>query len=183
MLGVGQIRQRGEGPDDDETISLAQCGSTRPTVGCPCHDPGVRWCRVDDRRERMVVVAADTRISVPDGPLTDAGVKTYELGGPCAMVAAGHALPPMMAAELTRSLIENHIRRSPDSRVTFFDTVRLASFFLKRAAEEQSASSQAAVAGFLKAGAPCVASIVVSPGFNRAAFHKIEAGGTTAPGW
>jgi hypothetical protein len=69
---------------------------------------------------------------------------------------------------------------SPERKVRFFDTVRLASFFLKRAAEEQSASSQVAVAGFLAAGAPCVASIVVSPGFNRAAFLKVEPGGTTA---
>jgi len=130
--------------------------------------------------ERMVAIAADTRISFGYEHGTDAGVKTYELGGRSAMVASGHALPPMMAAELTRSLVDNHNRRSPERKISFFDTVRLTSFFLKRAADEQGASCRVAAVGFLEGGAPCIASIIVSPGFNRAAFHKIEKGGTSA---
>ena len=43
------------------------------------------WTETD---ERMVAVAADTRITFTDGR-SDAGAKTYELGGPCAMVASG----------------------------------------------------------------------------------------------
>ena len=124
----------------------------------------------------MIAIAADTRISFGDQRSTDAGVKTYELGGRYAMVASGHALPPMMAAELTRSLINNHNRRSPERQISFFDTIRLTSFFLKRAADEQGASCRVAAVGFLEGGAPCIASIVVSPGFNRAAFHKIDKG-------
>lgn len=130
--------------------------------------------------ERMVAVAADTRISFSEERRSDAGVKTYELGGPCAMVASGDALPPMMAAELTRSLIDNHNRRSPERKISFFDTVVLTSFFLKRAADDQRASCQVSAAGFLDGGAPCIASIVVSPEFNRAAFHKIDQGGRSA---
>ena len=134
------------------------------------------WTETD---ERMVAVAADTRITFTDGR-SDAGAKTYELGGPCAMVASGNALPPMMAAELTRSLIENHNRRTPERKVSFFDTVRLASFFLRRAWDEHGPPCRVAVAGFLEAGPPCIASIVVSTGFNRTAFHRIAKGGTTA---
>jgi len=109
-----------------------------------------------ERDERMVAVAADTRISSNHAPLTDAGLKTYELGGRCAMVTSGHALPPMMTAEITRSFVENHNRRTQSKKVSFFDTVRLASFFLKRAAEEQGAISRVVVAGFLGGGAPCL---------------------------
>jgi hypothetical protein len=130
--------------------------------------------------ERMVLVAADTRISFGRDRRMDAGVKTYELGGRAAMVASGDALPAIMAAEPVRSLVENHNRRTPERPISFFDTVRLLSFFLKRAADQQGATSRVAVAGFLEAGAPCLASVVVSPTFNRAAFHKLEAGGRTA---
>lgn len=143
------------------------------TLGFAC----AAWTPKD---ELAVVVAADTRISSNGSPLTDAGVKTYELGGRCAMVASGHALPPMMAAELTRSLVENHNRKTPERKIGFFDTARLASFFLKRAASEQGAVCKVALAGFLKAGAPCVASVVVSPDFNRVAFRPVARGGTIA---
>jgi hypothetical protein len=135
------------------------------------------WTEADDR---LVVVAADTRITFDGGRHSDTGVKTFELGGPCALVASGNALPPMMAAELTRSLVENHNRRTPERRVSFFDTVRLASFFLRRAWNDRGPPCRVAAAGFLEDGGPCLASIVVSPGFNRTAFHKIVKGGTTA---
>ena len=137
---------------------------------------GATWTEND---ERMVMVAGDTRISGPGQRITDAGVKTYELGGRSALVASGHALPPMMAAELTRSLIENHNRRTPDRKINFVDTVRLVSYFLKYTAEQQSAECRAAAAGFLKDGAPCMASITISPGFNRAGFFPVEQSGTS----
>jgi hypothetical protein len=135
------------------------------------------WTDTDDR---VALIAADTRITSGGDTLTDAGVKTYELGGAAAVVASGHALPPMMAAELARSLIDNHNRRTPDRRVGFFDTVRLFAFFLKRLCSEQNASCSTAVAGFLNGSTPCLASVVAGPNFNRAGFMKVKPGGMSA---
>lgn len=130
--------------------------------------------------DAIVGVAADTRVSANGAALTDAGMKTYELGGRCAAAVSGHALPPMMAAELTRSFVENHNRRTPDRPVGFIDTARLFGFFLKRAAMEQGASCFISIAGFLSTNRPCLAVATVSPGFNRVAFKKIEPGETAA---
>lgn len=118
----------------------------------------------------LITVASDTRINVGNSVASDSGVKTYELGARCAMVAAGSAYPPMMAAELTRSIVENHNRRTPDRKVNFLDTVRIFSYFLRQVAGERSAPNEVAIAGFLQAGTPCLARVVVSQGFNRAAF-------------
>src|SRR5262245_33116360 len=111
----------------------------------------------------MVAVAADSRIMGSGAPLTDAGVKTYELGGRAALVASGNALPPLMAAEITRSIIDNHNRRTPDRLINFADTVRVFSFLMKRTAAEWGADCHVAVAGFRESGAPCLASVRVSP--------------------
>jgi hypothetical protein len=120
--------------------------------------------------EPLIMVASDTRITAGNTVATDMGVKTYELGGRCAMVAAGAALPPMMAAELTRSVVENHNRRTPEKRANFLDTVRMFSYFLKQVAGGRAAPNDVAVVGFLEGGSPCLARVVVSPDFNRAAF-------------
>jgi hypothetical protein len=120
--------------------------------------------------EPAAMVASDTRISLGASVATDMGVKTYELGARCAMVAAGAAHPPMMAAELTRSIVENHNRRTPERRVNFLDTVRMFSYFLKQVAGERAPANEVAIAGFLEGGSPCLARVVVSPGFNKAAF-------------
>jgi hypothetical protein len=123
---------------------------------------------VDD--EPIAMVASDTRISSGATVATDMGVKTYELGARCAMVAAGAAYPPMMAAELTRSIVENHNRRTPEKRINFLDTVRMFSYFLKQVAGDRAPLNEVAIAGFLKGGSPCLARVVISPGFNKAAF-------------
>jgi hypothetical protein len=130
--------------------------------------------------QRAVFVVADSRISLGGGHHMDAGVKTYDLGGPCAVVAAGHALPPLMAADLTRTLVEGHNRKNPEARLTFFTTVKLFSFFAWRAAREQGARSRMAVVGFLEQGEPCIATVTVSPEFNRTNFKKLSPGDVTA---
>lgn len=128
--------------------------------------------------EPVVIVASDTRISLGASVATDMGVKTYELGARCAMVAAGAAHPPMMAAELTRSIIENHNRRTPEKKVNFVDTVRMFSYFLKQVAGDRILPNEVAIAGFLEVGSPCLARVVVSPGFNKAAFIAGAKGAT-----
>jgi len=70
----------------------------------------------------FVMVAADSRLSFGDREQSDAGIKTYELGGRSAMVAAGHAIPPIHAAEIVRQRVENHNRHTPDRRMGFYDT-------------------------------------------------------------
>ena len=105
----------------------------------------------------VVMVASDARVSAgTDSVLTDGGVKTYELGGACAAVAAGAARPPIMAAEVCRSLVEHHNRCNPERRVNFLNTVRLFAYFLKQTASAQESPSQVAVAGFLTDGTPCL---------------------------
>jgi hypothetical protein len=121
-----------------------------------------------------VLVAADTRLSADQMTLTDAGIKTYELGGCAAMVAAGHALPALTAAETVRPIVENHNRRQPSRRMSFYDTCRLLGFFLKRSAEQQGWSCEAVVAGFLSSRTPALAHLVVSPERNRVSFFQPE---------
>lgn len=130
--------------------------------------------------EPLVMVASDTRISTNRGSTvaTDAGVKTYELGGRNAMVAAGPAYPPMMAAELTRSIVDNHNRRTPDTKINFLDTVRMFGYFLKQVSGALMDPNEVAVVGFLETGSPCLARVVISPGFNRASFLSGPKGST-----
>ena len=135
---------------------------------------GATW--FDDGRP-AVMVASDSRVSVPGGVLTDVGVKTYELGGACAAVAAGAARPPMMAAEVSRSVIETNNRLTPEKRVNFLDTVRLFGYFLGQTASD-SERSEVAVAGFLGDGTPCLALIRMAPGYKKAGFISCPKGAT-----
>jgi hypothetical protein len=128
----------------------------------------------------VVMVASDARISRAASVLTDVGIKTYELGGACAAVAAGAARPPMMAAEVCRSVVDNHNRRTPERRVNFLDTVRLFAYFLKRTASAEEPPNEVAVAGFLGDGTPCLALVRTAPGFNKAGFISCEKGATIA---
>jgi hypothetical protein len=130
--------------------------------------------------ERVVMVASDARISRTDSVLTDVGIKTYELGGACAAVAAGAARPPMMAAEVCRSVVENHNRRTPERRVNLVDTVRLFAYFLKRTASAEEPPNEVAVAGFLGDGTPCLSLVRVAAGFNKAGFISCPRGTTIA---
>ena len=127
-----------------------------------------------------IMVASDARISRTASVLTDVGIKTYELGGACAAVAAGAARPPMMAAEVCRSIVENHNRRTPDRRVNLLDTVRLFAYFLKRTASAEEPPNEVAVAGFLGDGTPCLALVRIAPGFNKAGFISCPKGSTIA---
>lgn len=134
----------------------------------------------DQNGNRDVFVAADTRISSVGGVgQVDAGLKTYELGARCAMVAAGLALPPITAAELTRSLVTGHNRSHP-VEVGFLTTVRIFSILLFRIAQPFRGLCQVAIAGFLRNGNPCLALVHVSPDFNRVAFRKVSVGNTLA---
>lgn len=129
----------------------------------------------------VVMVASDARISAgTDSVLTDVGVKTYELGGACAAVAAGAARPPMMAAEVCRSAVEHHNRCNPERKVNLLDTVRMFAYFLKQTASRHEPPSQVAVAGFLTDGTPCLALVTIAPGFNKAGFISCPKGSTKA---
>lgn len=121
----------------------------------------------------VVGVVADSRLSKNGALLSDAGVKTYELGGRSAMVAAGHALPALTAAEIVRPLVENHNRHNAKP-LGFYDTVRFLSFFLRRSAQDAPWECEVVVAGFLESGRPCLAQVVVSPNRNRVRFWSVE---------
>ncbi len=128
----------------------------------------------------LVMVAADSRISFEDRPPTDTGIKTYELGGRAAVVAAGNALPALTAAEIVRPIVDNHNRRTPERRMGFVDITRMFSFLLKRAAEQQSWVCEVAITGFLSSGTPAVAYVIVSPDRNRVIFSSVKQHGKIA---
>jgi hypothetical protein len=138
-----------------------------------------------DNEDPQVMVVADSRYSLVGSDPIDTGLKTYELGGNSAMVASGHALPALIASELVRPLVENHNRCSKTA-LGFYDTVRLLAFFLKRSAtdqwEQRSTDSpwscHVAVTGFLQSGAPCLASIIISPNQNRVHFQSLREHGS-----
>lgn len=121
----------------------------------------------------LVAIVADSRLSGNGATLSDAGIKTYELGGRSAMVAAGHALPILTAAEIVRPFVENHNRRNRKP-LGFYDTVRLLCFFLRRSARDTDWACEVVVSGFLDSGRPCLARVVVSPSRNRVAFFSVE---------
>jgi len=75
----------------------------------------------------------------------------------------------MMAAEVTRSVIENHNRRTPEKRINFLDTVRLFGYFLGRTTSENE-TNEVAVAGFLADRTPCLALVRMAPSFKKAGF-------------
>jgi hypothetical protein len=93
------------------------------------------------------------------------------------MVATGHALPALTAAQIVRTRVEDHDRSQPENTIGFYDTVRLLAFFLKRSAADWDAACQVAVAGFLKSGTPALAHLVVSPERSRASFFSVNADG------
>lgn len=121
----------------------------------------------------LVGIVADSRLSGNGATLSDAGIKTYEIGGRSAMVAAGHALPAIAAAEIVRPIIENHNRHNRKP-LGFYDTVRLMCFFLRRSTRDTNWECEVVVTGFLESGRPCLARAVVSPCRNRVAFFSAE---------
>jgi hypothetical protein len=127
----------------------------------------------------MIMVAADSRITFLEGDASDTGIKTYELGGRTAMVAAGSAIPAIHAAEIVRPIVENHNRHNAKP-MGFFDTTRLLAYFLKRATDSQGAGCEIAVAGFLNSEIPCIAHVVASPDRNRIIFESVAEGGKIA---
>lgn len=141
---------------------------------------GVAMAVWDDKFGRVVAVAGDSRITLGSDAAMDTGIKTYELGGSAALVAAGHALPALMASELTRGLVNGHNRSTPDRRLSFFDTARLCSYFMKQSANQWGASVQALATGFTVKGSPIIARIVVSPGLNRANLLEVRPGSKVA---
>lgn len=128
----------------------------------------------------VVMVASDARISRTNSVLTDVGIKTYELGGACAAVAAGASRPPMMAAEVCRSVVDSHNRRTPERRINLLDTVRLFAYFLKRTSTAEEPPNEVAVAGYLGDGTPCLALVTIAPDFKKAGFISCPKGATFA---
>lgn len=134
---------------------------------------GIAVC--NERAGRCVGIAADSRLSSNGSTLSDAGVKTYALGGRSAMVAAGSALPAISAADIVRPFIEDH-NRTNKVPIGFYDTVRLVAFFLKRSCSAPGWSCQVVVVGFLQSGRPCLASVTVSQDKNRVTFFSVDDG-------
>ncbi|WP_031435407.1 Ntn hydrolase family protein [Methylomarinum vadi] len=126
---------------------------------------------------RIVAVAADSRLSHNGNTISDAGVKTFELGGSSAMVVAGNALPAISAADIVRQIVDNHNRKS-DKRMGFYDTTRLLAFFLKRACEPESWCCKATVVGFLDNGLPSLSIVIISKIENSVRFFNVEKGGS-----
>jgi hypothetical protein len=124
----------------------------------------------------MFMAAADSRITFHESEPSDAGIKTYELGGRAAIVAAGHAIPAIHAAEIVRPIIEMHNRANPDGRIGFYNTTRLLAYFLKRATDSQKATCEIAAVGFLSSSIPCIAHVFASPNRNRVIFQVAEKG-------
>lgn len=128
-------------------------------------------------QDPLVGVVADSRLMQDGTTLSDAGIKTYELGGRSAMVAAGYALPALISSEFVRPFVENHNRKNAKP-LGFYDTVRLFAFFLRRSSRNTQAKCQIAVTGFLESGRPCLAYVVASPDLNRVRFFSVEEGET-----
>jgi hypothetical protein len=126
-------------------------------------------------QDPIVGVVADSRLMQDGITLSDAGIKTYELGGRSAMVAAGHALPALTASEIVRPVVENHNRHN-EKPLGFYDTVRLLAFFLRRSTRDTQAKCQVVVAGFLQSGRPCLANVIASPDVNLVRFFSVEDG-------
>lgn len=128
-------------------------------------------------QDPLVGVVADSRLMRDGTTLSDAGIKTYELGGRSAAVAAGHALPALTSSEIVRPFVENH-NRNNEKPLGFYDTVRLFAFFLRRlSSQDTQAKCQVVVAGFLESGRPCLAYVVASRDVNRVRFFSVEEGG------
>lgn len=124
---------------------------------------------------RVVAVVSDSRLSRDGATLSSAGVKTYALGGRTGMVAAGHALPAISAADIVREIVEGH-NQANAKPMGFYDTTRLLAFFLKRACEEPRWSCNAVLVGFLDSGRPCLAQVTVSAAKNSVRFFSVEEG-------
>jgi hypothetical protein len=107
------------------------------------------------------LIAADARYSSPGGS-ADTAIKTYSLGSRTGAVAAGNALSVATAAELTRGIAEDNDRLAPTLPMTFYNTVRLFSFFLNKVerASTWSKGCEVVVAGFTANGNPALAKVV-----------------------
>lgn len=110
------------------------------------------------------MIAADARYSVGQVK-TDTGIKTYSLGSRVGAVAAGNALSPFTAAEMTRGIADDHDRLSPELPISFYSTVRLFSFFLDKVekASPWSTGCEVVLAGFLANGIPALAKVLTRP--------------------
>lgn len=127
----------------------------------------------------VVAVVSDSRLLDGGMTLSDAGVKTYALGGRTGMGAAGHALPAISAADIVREIVEVH-NQANAKPMGFYDTTRLLAFFLKRACEvtnkKTSLWTNAVLVGFLDSGRPCLAQVTVSATKNSVRFFSVEEG-------
>lgn len=132
----------------------------------------------------LLVVAADTRISRRVGDemrrVNDASVKTLEIADQVAAVFSGDALPTLIAAELTRTILRAQADKDPAKRLGFFDTARLICHFLSKATENLGDCSEVLVAGYYRSGSPDLARILVTDDKSWVSFLKCEPGGTIA---
>ena len=110
------------------------------------------------------LLAADSRYSAK-GMTADMAIKTYSLGLRTGAVAAGNGLSVGAAADLTRSIAEDHNRLSPRDPINFYSVVRLFSYFLNQAerANPWSRGCEVGLAGFLSNGSPVLAKVLTRP--------------------
>lgn len=145
---------------------------------------GIALASWKDPKRPLLVVAADTRISRRVGAevsvLNDASVKTLEVDDQVAVAFSGDALPTLIAAEMTRTILHAQSGTDPEERLGFFDTARLLCHFLSAAARNVGELSETLVAGYFRSGTPGVARILVTEDQSLVSFQKCEPGGAIA---
>jgi hypothetical protein len=130
--------------------------------------------------EPLVLIAADSRVSSHSQLVTDAGVKTYDVGQRLGMVSCGSALPPITAAEIVRPIFDAHNRARTGTPLSFFDSVRTLAFFIDRVASESNMTGESVAVGFFRSGAPGLARIRITNADRHVTFVRPARGGFVA---
>jgi hypothetical protein len=117
------------------------------------------------------LLAADARAS-RDEEHADTGIKTFALDSRVGAIESGDALSSATAIEMTRAVIADHNTIQPTTPFTFFNTVRVFSFFFDRIVQGRwhDSSSEVILAGFLQNGRPALASVKANHG-DRTRVH------------
>src|SRR5262245_50163103 len=114
-----------------------------------------------EKEQAAFLIAADRRLSTSENISSDMAIKVYSLGSHVGAVTAGSGLSCATAAELTREVVDDHARLTPDAPVSFYNTARLFAYFLDRVDRQNqwSQGCEVVLAGFLDNGAPVLAKV------------------------
>jgi hypothetical protein len=128
----------------------------------------------------ILMIAADSRLTGHSRTVTDAGIKTYDIGPQLGMVSSGSSLPPMTAVEIVRPLLDVANRGRPQDPISFFDSVRTLTFFINRVAEQGYMTGESVAVGFFRSGAPGLALIRIDDTQRVVKFLRPAPGGYVA---